>query len=142
MNSGDTAGQVNSGDTAAIKSQVSLVRKRSPLTHLVDHDEHDTSWGGMRWFDNWKCLWVLFRLLQSKGSFPSPSLIAPIPNAIRRPLQSPLFQALLVAVPSRGKPEGGSSSSSWSVGVVLISWLAGRTTVPAPLTPPSPPFLI
>ena len=101
-------------------------------------------WGELvAWqLDNWKCLWILIRLLQSKGSFPSPSLIAPIPNAIRRPLQSPLFQALLVAVPSRGKPEGGSSSSSWSVGVVLISWLAGRTTVPAPVTPPSPPFLI
>ena len=121
MNSGDTAGQVNSGDTAAIKSQVSLVRKKSPLTHLVDHDDHD-----MRWSDVLTIgLWIHIRLLQSKGSFPSPFLIAPIPNAIRRPLQSPLFQALLVAVASRGKGGGQLHSSSWSVGVVLISWLAG-----------------
>ena len=32
---------MNSGDTAATKSQVSLVRKKSPLTHLVDHDDDD-----------------------------------------------------------------------------------------------------
>ena len=64
-------------------------------------------------------------IVTKQSSFPSPFLIAPLPNAIRRPLQSPLFQALLVAVPSRGKGEGQLHSSSWSVGVVLISWQAG-----------------
>ena len=84
-------------------------------------------WGELvAWqLDNWKCLWIHIILLQSKSSFPSPFLIAPLPNAIRRPLQSPLFQALLVAVPSRGKGGGQLHSSSWSVGVVLISWQAG-----------------
>ena len=84
-------------------------------------------WGELvAWqLDNWKCLWIHIILLKSKSSFPSPFLIAPIPNAIRRPLQSPLFQALLVAVPSRGKGGGQLHSSSWSVGVVLISWQAG-----------------
>ena len=104
-------------------------------------------WGELvAWqLDNWKCLWIHIILLKSKSSFPSPFLIAPIPNAIRRPLQSPLFQALLVAVPSRGKWEGGSSTAP--AGRWVLFWSAGRpdqgagstdTSISLSLFPPFP----
>ena len=124
MNSGDTADQVNSGDTTATKSQVSLVCKKSPLTHLVHPDDHDMRWAGGLTIGQLEMSLDSHYIVTKQSSFPSPFLIAPLPNAIRRPLQSPLFQALLVAVPSRGKWEGGSSTAP--AGRWVLFWSAGR----------------
>ena len=126
MNSGDTADQVNSSDTTATKSQVSLVRKKSPLTHLVHHDDHDMRWAGGLTIGQLEMSLDSHYIVKKQKQLSKPVFNRSHP---KRNSTTPAIAVISSLVGRSAKPwqvRGGQlHSSSWSVGVVLISWQAG-----------------